>query len=678
MALLERIRFAAAAFRSWPNISISDLDRMIELGDLGEPSSSGIRVNEKNGSQHATVYACINILSRDMASLPLKLYERKANGGRAEVSSHPLSAWLKEPNRVQTPVQYRQHRWAMILTAGDAFSQVLRNPLNEFETWPLEPALVEVKRRKDGTKLYEYKRGAEAREFRQDQVHHSFGLSFDGYRGVSPIRWCMETIGRAIAVGEYGAAYFRNPTPKVILTQPAGAMKPEGREEFIKSWNEKFSGKKGLSTVALLPGGIDVSQIVKIPNNEAQFLETQKFSKEEIAQIYNVPLHRLQALDRATFSNIEHQDLEYVKYTLLPWLTAEEQSIERQFLTRAERERFFVRHSVDALLRGDFKTRMEGHAMSLQWALMTPNEARALENLPAVDGGDDLLIPLNQTKLKDLIPPDQPQGQPPTNQNDNSTGNQGRALNLRAGVSGAEYRSAQMRRRIMQRHRPRFQRAIQGLVADEIRAIEAQAALRLTSTRGTGDFLSWLEDYASERIAAVKQALSGPALAAAKDAATDAANEVGSQIEDERISRFVDEYAQTFAEAWTGKTKAQLSNVVRDAQRDGDDIADAVSQRLSEWNETRAEKQAQRESTALVNGIAAIIFWALGRSLVWVTFGENCPYCDSLRGKRVAPNEAFVPEGDYQPEGAQTPLKIRGIRKHPPIHSGCDCSIAPG
>jgi HK97 family phage portal protein len=162
-----------------------------------------------------------------------------------------------------------------------------------------------------------------------------------------------------------------------------------------------------------------VSQIVKIPNEEAQFIETARFSKEQIyGEIYHVPLHRGGDLSNAHFNNIEHSDLEYAKYGLKPWLTADEQAIEKQFLTPEEQERFFVRHNLDELLRGDFKTRMEGHSVAIQVGLETLDEARALENRPAVEGGDRPLVPLNLGYLEDLGA--EPEPDPPADDDEDS------------------------------------------------------------------------------------------------------------------------------------------------------------------------------------------------------------------------------------------------------------------
>ncbi len=398
--MLTRIRNAVWAFRQ--NISISQLDQMILDLDIGERSSSGVTVSETSGSKQPTVYSCINILSRDMSHLKLGMFERLEGDDQREVETgeHALAAWLKTPNAAMTPMQHRQVAWSHVLSRGNAYLQVDRQR-GRIRTWPLVPARMEVGVNGAGEKIYRYtKDDGTKRDLRNSQVLHLFGLSFDGISGVSPIRWNMETIGQAIAVKQYGAAYFRSPVPKVIAS---GVFGGDGEiDTATKRWNENYGGTDGLKTIAFLPQGMNIEQVVKIPNDEAQFIETQKLGKEEIAQIYLMPMHRLQALDRATFSNIEHQDLEYVKYTLLPWLVSKEQSIERQFLTAEERERFFVRHNVDSLLRGDYKTRQEGDNLAIMSGKLTRNEGRKHERLKSLPGLDEPLVPLNMGPASQL------------------------------------------------------------------------------------------------------------------------------------------------------------------------------------------------------------------------------------------------------------------------------------
>jgi HK97 family phage portal protein len=410
--MLNRIRNAWWAFRQSPNISMAELDRLIEIGDLGERSSAGVRVSERAGTRLDTCYACINILSRDMSALPLRLLEKMANGGRAEVESHPVSEWAKNPNPVQTPMEFRQLGWASVLANGNQYAQVFRSDEGLIETWPVSPhRITKVFLGPDRRKRFEYRKNdGTAGTFTADELFHSYGLSFGGWTGVSPIRWCMETFGRAIALGDFAAAAFQSPRPSAIFEHPTGFSNTEQAKQFKEQWLKDFAGKRGRKNIAVLPAGLVLKTFGEIPNDDAQFIETAKFSKEQITQIFLVPMHRVNALDKATFSNIEHQDLEYVKYSLVPWLTLYEQSLEKMLLTPQERQRFQIRHNVEGLLRGDFKSRMEGYAVGIDRSVYTINEARAKEDRPPVEGGDEPIIPLNMGPLSQLG--EQPEPEP--------------------------------------------------------------------------------------------------------------------------------------------------------------------------------------------------------------------------------------------------------------------------
>jgi HK97 family phage portal protein len=692
--MLQRLKNALWALRQAPEDMSRfnlPLNEWLSGLDIGPETQAGVRVTEASGTRQATVYACINILSRDMSALPLKMYERKANGGRVEVEGHPVSHWLKSPNPAQTPMQWRMRGWYSTLATGNQFDEVIRSGDGEIRTIPLDPARVCVRVSADLTKRYEYQRlDGKSVVLRSEQVFHNYGLSTDGFVGISPIRHLMETIGWAIAVEQYGAAYFRSPVPKVILQHPGEFKSAVDREKFVEAWKEKFAGGKGLSSVAVLPNGMTVGQIVKVPNDEAQFIETQKLTKEQLAQIYLVPMHRLNALDRATFSNIEHQGQEYVQYSLLPWLTAQEQAIERQFLTPEEREKYFVRHNVDALLRGDFKARMEGYASGIQWSGMTPNERRALENLPAVEGGDDLLVPLNMVKLKDLKAPEEepaespnePAGDDEPEEDDDA---RALALNRRAGIKEFELRAAQGRRAIANRYIPRLKAALQRELIEEGAAIRAQLGALLREKRDVTQFWQWLTEFYLGRSRDIRRAVEPTFQQLGSEIAEQAGAEAGIEFEKERVERFAARLSTTFSTTWAARSVEELKESAAEAEAQGQDPIEAVEAKLNQWeegstpaSEGRAGSTARYEAFYLANALARTIFVAVGYSLVWATFGKSCAYCRDMAGKRVRGSEDFLPAGEFSPKGAEKPLKLaRGVRQ-PPLHRGCDCMVVPG
>ena len=231
-------------------------------------------------------------------------------------------------------------------------------------------------------------------------VLHIPGLGFDGLVGYSPIAMAKNAIGLSIAAEEYGSKFFANgATPSGILEYPGTVKDPDRVRE---SWNAGFGGSSNAHKVAVLEEGMKYTPI-SISPNEAQFLETRKFQIDEIARMFRVPPHMVGDLDKSSFSNIEQQSLEFVKYTLDPWVSRWEQSIARRLFSEEEKKKYFVKFNVDGLLRGDYQSRMQGYATARQNGWMSANDIRELENLdriPAEEGGDLYLINGNMLPLK--------------------------------------------------------------------------------------------------------------------------------------------------------------------------------------------------------------------------------------------------------------------------------------
>lgn len=243
-------------------------------------------------------------------------------------------------------------------------------------------------------------KGMQVRLNRYDVLHIP-GLGFDGLVGYSPIAMAKNAIGMAIACEEYGASFFANgASPGGVLEHPGVLKDPT---KVRDSWNAVYQGSANAHRVAVLEEGMKFQQI-GIPPEQAQFLETRKFQINEIARIFRVPPSMIGDLDRATFSNVEQLSLDFVKYTLDPWIIRWEQALCRALLSKTEKSTFFIKFNLDGLLRGDYQSRMNGYAVGRQNGWMSTNDIRQLENLdliPAELGGDLYLINGNMTKLND-------------------------------------------------------------------------------------------------------------------------------------------------------------------------------------------------------------------------------------------------------------------------------------
>lgn len=371
-------------------------------------SSSGNRVTERSAMQMTAVYSCVRILSETLASLPLHVYEGTDTSTK-KATEHMLYTLLHdEPNNEMTSFIFRETLMTHLLLWGNAYAQIIRNGKGEvLGLYPLMPDRMKVDRDEAGNLYYEYyisegdanSKTKGAVKLSPSDILHIPGLGFDGLVGYSPIAMAKNAIGMAIATEEYGAAFFANgATPSGILEHPGVVKNPEAMRE---SWARGFSGKNN-HKVAILEEGMKYTPISIAPN-EAQFLETRKFQINEIARIFRVPPHMVGDLEKSSFSNIEQQSLEFVKYTLDPWVKRFEQAMTRRLLTSDEKKKYYIKFNVDGLLRGDYQSRMNGYATARQNGWMSANDIRSLENLDLIsdeEGGNLYLVNGNMLPLK--------------------------------------------------------------------------------------------------------------------------------------------------------------------------------------------------------------------------------------------------------------------------------------
>ena len=372
-------------------------------------STSGKAVTERSAMQITAVYSCVRILAEAIAGLPLHLYTYKEDGGKEKAIGHPLYLLLHdEPNPEMSSFVFRETLMTHLLLWGNAYAQIIRNGKGEVVAlYPLMPNRMTVDRDSSGQLFYSYQMNnsdaptmkAGTVILKPSDVLHIPGLGFDGLVGYSPIAMAKNAIGLAIATEEYGAKFFANgATPGGLLEYPGTVKDPDRVRE---SWNKGFSGSQNAGKVAILEEGMKYTPISIAPE-QAQFLETRKFQINEIARIFRVPPHMVGDLEKSSFSNIEQQSLEFVKYTLDPWVVRWEQSLSRALFTPEEKKKYFFKFNVEGLLRGDYQSRMNGYATARQNGWMSANDIRELENLdriPAEEGGDLYLINGNMLPL---------------------------------------------------------------------------------------------------------------------------------------------------------------------------------------------------------------------------------------------------------------------------------------
>ena len=368
-------------------------------------TTSGKAVNERTAMQTSAVYACVRILAESVAGLPLHVYERTANGSKSTKPSHPLYRLLHdEPNREMTSFVFRETLMSHLLLWGNAYAQIIRDGRGfPIALYPLLPDRMAVDRNESGELVYTYQSDKGHIKLRRENVLHIPGLGFDGLIGYSPIAMAKNAVGLALATEDYGAAFFANgANPGGVLEHP-GVNKPEQADRLRESWQSQFGGANA-HKVAVLEEGLKFHQM-SIPPEQAQFLETRKFQINEIARIFRVPPHMVGDLEKSSFSNIEQQSLEFVKYTLDPWVVRWEQSLQQALILPSEKATIFIKFNLDGLLRGDYQSRMQGYSTGIQNGFMSVNDVRGLEDmnlLTAEEGGDLHFVNGNMVKLADV------------------------------------------------------------------------------------------------------------------------------------------------------------------------------------------------------------------------------------------------------------------------------------
>ena len=373
-------------------------------------STSGKRVTEQTAMQMTAVYSCVRILSEAVAGLPLHLYKYNDKGGKEKAIDHPLYRLLHdEPNPEMTSFIFRETLMTHLLLWGNAYSQIIRNGKGEIVAlYPLMPNKMKVDRDENGVLYYEYTHSSDEADTMKNttvrlssyDVLHIPGLGFDGLVGYSPIAMAKNAIGMAIACEEYGAKFFANgAAPSGVLEHPGVIKDPQRVRD---SWQSTYGGTANAHRVAVLEEGMKYTPI-SISPEQAQFLETRKFQINEIARIFRVPPHMVGDLEKSSFSNIEQQSLEFVKYTLDPWVIRWEQALSRALFTEEEKTSMFIKFNLEGLLRGDYVSRMSGYATARQNGWMSANDIRELENLdliPDEQGGNLYLINGSMLPLK--------------------------------------------------------------------------------------------------------------------------------------------------------------------------------------------------------------------------------------------------------------------------------------
>lgn len=637
-------------------------------------TSTGIHVSPGTSIRNTAVFDCVRILAETVASLPLIIYERQVPRGKKRAQDHYLYSILHDkPNEKMTAFEYRETLQGHLALWGNAYSQIDYDARGRVRAlWPLRPDKMLDIVEENGRRFYHYQLPSNKLEWLpEERVWHLRGLGGDGLNGYSPITLMRKAIGLGMAAEEYGSRFFGSGArPGGVLEHP-GKLSDDAHTRMSKSWNESHRGLENAQTVAILEEGVKYTQ-VGVPPDDAQFLETRKFQVTEIARIFRMPPHMIGDLERATFSNIEHQAIEFVVHTIRPWLVRWESSISQFLMLADERQRYFAEFLVEGLLRGDTASRFEAYATGKQWGWLSTNDIREFENMNPIEGGDVYLVPMN------MIPARGGEADPAQLLRVAPALLEGEIINGTIEETRAEtiqQRSLNARRRIMDSQLPLLEEVAARVYRREINDVGAQA--RKLLKRGNPEFDAWLREFYQGHREWSENQVRAVFLAYAELMAGEAAAEVGAEIESQAIENFVNKYVASYAERQAAYSEEHIRAIVEGDYLE-EDLFQALKDEFTLWRTDRPAKTAFGEMVQQGNAVSKFAY-GLGGSVAirWHKYGKSCPYCSNLNGQVVGMKQYYIGAGEnYQPEGADKPLVTSVNVGHPPAHGGCDCMIS--
>lgn len=640
----------------------------------GTPAThSGERMNETLAHNLSAVFNAITIISGHISSLPLIVYRRKKDGGKERATDHPLYDALQfSPNEDIPSSMWKQMVAHHIEGWGNHYSYIYRDNYRDIAFYPLLPDKTKREKLPNGRWVYYTEIGKNYYVLPSDVILHIPGLSYNGIDGLSTVSYARHSLGLASAAEKFGGSLFKNGTRvSGVLEHPKSLKDKATMERLRESWNQAYGGVDNANKVPILEEGMKFQQ-TSINPDDAQFLETRKFQIEEVARWFNIPPHKIKQLDRATFSNIEHQDLEYIKDSLLYRLVRIESQINKKLFTKDERKEYFAEFLVDGLLRGDTKTRYDAYAMGRQWGWMSANDVRRLENMDPIGAqGDAYMVPMNMIDAKDLST--HPEEEKAPSEEDL------RKITNRLYIKGKEYReskrSAASRRRYTDRYKKKIQEVTQKII-DVERAKLLEGMAENFESRGVADFKQWVNDFYRDFNISASDIMK-PVLTAYADALLPILQEeIGSEEDlDDRYQEYTKNYIDTFGVRYAASSRTQLEKIIR--EEPPADVQNKIEETIEKWKNERAEDLARDESIRAESAFAKMAFSAMAiTKIMSVAYGDNCPYCTALDGKIIKITQNFIEAGEeFQPEGAERPLVPTSSRGHPPYHVACNCGI---
>ena len=631
----------------------------------GMDSFAGVNISPESAIRNSAVFNAGWILSNTIAALPLFVYKRVTDGKEKAVDHSLYDLLHIQPNELMSSFIYREMMMWHLLFWGNSYSNIVENGKGEVTAlWPMLPWRMTPEWR-NSRMYYKYRLPDNTETILSSgEVLHIPGMSFDGLVGKSVLSCAREAAGLGLALEEFGARFFGQGTQLGGIIEHPRTLQPGPEANLRAALKEKYQGISNAHRILILEEGMQYKQNV-IPPNDAQFLESRKFEVTEIARFFNIPPHLLKDLERATFNNIEHMGIEFVTYSLLPWLTRIEQSETIKLLSKPERKVYFIEHLVDGLLRGDLKTRYEAYSIGRMNGWLSADDIRALENMnPLPDGqGKAYWMPLNMMEVGQTPPPVIGQSA-------------SRKIEMR------DARSAALKGRLANSYRKLFEDTVSKIIKFErtgiVKATKSMFGKRKANVKTFNEFL---EQFYKDKYDEINKRTKPVVDTYGKVVFDAAANEVKyTDPGGAELDSYMDEYTEAFNLRYIATSKNRLSDAVDGAITEGTDPIVAVENKFDEFEKTRPQTVSMKETIKIAGAVSILAYGLAGiGKTVWVAAGpEPCDFCLGLSGKTMSLGQPYKSKDDVYKVKGKEPLSFSSNIAHPPLHGGCACQIMPG
>ncbi len=647
----------------------------------GNTSSAGSSVTPGSSLQLSAVYASIRLMSETLAGLPLPFYEWQDEGRRRAPEFYLYDLLNVQPNPQMTAFEYREALQAYMMRWGNAYSKIVYSQ-NAYdggqikELWPMIPENILQTRMDRGIKYYQYQeKDGKVNWYPETQIWHMKGLG-DGENGYNPTTLMRRALGLGLSAEEFGAKFFENDAILGLVFEHPGKMGDTAYQRLKDDISAEHGGVKKSHRPYILEEGVKLIKSGVEPDH-AQFLETRKFQVNEVARMERIPPHLIGDLDRATFSNIEQQSIEFVIYSLQPWCIRWEQSIQARLMLPAERKRYFAEHLVDGLLRGDTLSRYQAYAAAINAGWFTRADARKKENLSYIAGLEEPLVPLNMVQVNQS-------GAAPAR-------GAGARADIRPWDKRAdkkdELKAAKQRLYLARSFKDIFLKNEGRAIKREIKDVkEALKKIKPDNLEASiASFQSWLETYYEEFHSILMEYHEANFYALGEAIQANAADQIGSPIGltpglNECLDYHIDR--TTLRHITTSKRVIQETVTAEKANIANGDM-EAFDALFEGWIPKRAEEFAAWEVIRTANLMAkATWFYGQVKGLEWIQLDEN-KFCSTLDGKIIEMGSScrdthFVTKDDkVEAEGRSDVLKPSWNVATPPLFLGCTCMISP-